>query len=122
MTPPLALIVEDNVELASLFTRAIEAAGFTAEVCHDGETAINKIATITPTIALIDLHLPQISGEAVIRAIQASPNLQNTHIIIASADARMVEALRDQVDLALLKPVNFSQLRALATRLKSQIQ
>ena len=40
-----------------------------------------------PDLILLDLHLPDISGEQVLRELQADPRLQRTPVIILSADA-----------------------------------
>ena len=41
-------------------------------------------------------------------------------IIITTADARMGDAYREQVDFVLIKPISFVQLRDLTKRLKPQ--
>lgn len=122
MDKPVALVVEDTIELAEIFTRAIETAGFSVETCYTGEDALTKLAEIVPDIALIDLHLPHISGEKIVDTIIADSRFKQTRVIVASADARLAESLRDKVDLVLVKPVNFIQLRELATRLNPQSQ
>ena len=40
-----------------------------------------------PDLVLLDLHLPDISGEDVLHGLRQEPALQNTPVIIISADA-----------------------------------
>jgi CheY-like chemotaxis protein len=40
-----------------------------------------------PDLILADLHLPDMSGEDVVREIQSDPALQRTPIVVVSADA-----------------------------------
>lgn len=120
MNNPLALIIEDTVELARLFARAIEMAGFDVMISHNAEDAIKILATCTPDLALIDLYLPDLSGEAVIQTICLNPRLSETYVIVTSADVRRARSLSDLVDLVLPKPVNFAQLRDIAKRHSQQ--
>jgi len=58
-----------------------------------------------PDIAVIDLIMPEVSGQEVCRAIRADPRLSQTRILVLSAaeDARMVAAECD-ADGAITKP------------------
>jgi hypothetical protein len=47
--------------------------------------------------------------------------LSKTLVILATADYRTAEDLRDEADLVLLKPISFKQLRDLTARFR-QIQ
>lgn len=120
MANPLALVIEDSPTIIEIFIGALEAASFTVEVCHDGQEALDRLAEVVPDVVVVDLHLPGLSGDEVIEEIAADRRLENTKIIIASADARMAEGLRDKADLVLIKPISFAQMRTLATRLNPQ--
>ena len=113
----LALIVEDNERLAEIFAEAIRHAEFRPEIVNNGRLAIERLQVIVPAIILLDMHLPEASGEDVIRAIKADSRLDETVVFLATADAVMAESWRNEVDLVLLKPISFSQLRDLAKRL-----
>ena len=69
-----------------------------------------------PDVILLDLHLPDISGERVLRELHADPELQRTPVIILSADATpgQVERLVAAGARAYLtKPLDVRQLLAL---------
>lgn len=93
-------------------------AGFDTTIEYDGQAAIEKLATIVPSVLVLDLHLPSVSGEAILRQIQGDDRFAHTRIIVASADPNWAEKLRDDVDLILEKPISFEQLRDLAIRLR----
>jgi CheY-like chemotaxis protein len=114
---PLALIVEDDIDLSIIFAGALEAAGFDTEVIMDGKEAAQRLSTATPDVVVLDMHLPHVSGEELLERIHADDRLANTRVLVTTADARMAETLHDQADLVLVKPVSFSQLRDLAARL-----
>lgn len=115
---PIALIVEDDDKLAEIFSEAVKAAGFEAVVAVDGRSALDLLPSITPTLILLDLHLPHISGSDVLAAIRQEAHLQNSIIMLTTADAWLAETLRPEVDFVLLKPISFVQLRHLAGRLR----
>ncbi len=117
MSKPLALIVEDNIDLAAILASALQTTGFEVETIHDGAKALARLAEIVPALVILDLHLPHLSGANALRQIQSDRRLLNTRVVIATADAAMADELRDKADLVLLKPVSIGQIRELATRL-----
>ena len=119
MTERSALIIEDNNELAIIFSQALQAAGFTTGIIRDGGQALAWLAITKPDVVVLDLHLPHVSGREILRQIRADERLAGIRVIVATADSRVNQALRDQADLVLIKPVSFRQLRDLAERLIS---
>jgi two-component system cell cycle response regulator DivK len=117
MSDLFALIVEDETDLAIIFSKALQEAGFETQIVRAGDTALMWLSSTTPQIVVLDLHLPRVSGKEVLEQIRADERLTETKVIIATADPRMAETLQDQADLVLLKPIGFSQLRDLASRL-----
>jgi len=117
MSNLFALIVEDETDLAIIFSKALQEAGFETQIVRAGDTALMWLSSTTPQIVVLDLHLPRVSGEEVLGQIRADERLSATKVIIATADPRMAETLQDKADLVLLKPIGFSQLRDLASRL-----
>jgi two-component system cell cycle response regulator DivK len=113
----VALIIEDDERLAMIYAEALRSAGFEPEIIQDGRTAQTRLQEIIPTLILLDLHLPHISGDELLRQIRADARLQNSVVMLATADAIMAEGLRVDSDLVLLKPISFIQLRDLAARL-----
>lgn len=117
MTNLLALIIEDDKRQATIFGLALRN-DYEVEVIEDGGTALNRLAELSPTLVVLDLHLPGISGEQIFQYIRTQEHLAQTKVILATADAVLAESLSDQTDLVLLKPISVSQLRQLARRLR----
>jgi DNA-binding response OmpR family regulator len=115
---PLALIIEDDSDLASIFAEALQAAQFKTEIISDGAAAQSRLQEVLPQLVVLDLHLPRVSGEALLRQIRSTPALANVKVVIASADPITADMLSPESDLVLVKPVSYSQLRDLAQRLK----
>ena len=118
MNKPRALIIEDDEDLAIIFAEALQMAEFETEIAKDGQTALDKLAATQPIVIVLDLHLPYVSGEEILRRIRDDERLANVRIMIATADPLIAENLRNDVDLVLLKPISFNQIRDLAARLR----
>lgn len=118
---PLALIIEDDPDAAAIFSEALKAAKFNTEIVRSGDKALERLAVTQPAVVVLDMHLPHVAGPDILRHIRADPRLAKTQVMIATADPSMADALHDQADLVLLKPISFSQLRDLAKRLRTTI-
>lgn len=116
----LALIIEDDEDLASIFAEALRGVGFDVELVADGKAAQERLKNgAPPFLILLDMHLPHISGaDLLTNIIKKEDQFADTVVIITTADARMGEAYTDQVDFVMIKPISFVQLRDLTSRLK----
>ncbi len=113
---PLALIIEDHADQNIVFTTALKKAGYSTESILDGITAQKRLLEIAPQLIILDLHIPGVSGDALLEQIRNDPRLENALVILATADAALADVLQPQADLVLLKPISFAQLSELASR------
>jgi CheY-like chemotaxis protein len=117
MTKPLALIVEDDEHLSRIFAKSLSG-DFETEIASDGVTALMRLAQIKPTIVILDLNLPALGGKDILADIRSNPDLDGTRVILCTADARQADALQEQADIVMLKPVSPLQLREIAARFR----
>jgi CheY-like chemotaxis protein len=118
---PLALIIEDDDKLATIFTGALSMAGFETVFIANGRVALETLKEITPRLILLDLHLPEVSGDKILHAIRADERIKNAIVVLATADSSMADYLEDKSDFVLQKPISFLQLRDLAERIRKTI-
>jgi two-component system, cell cycle response regulator DivK len=120
----LALIIEDDEDLANIFAEALRGVDFEVEHVADGQVAQERLLTgIPPYLILLDMHIPHVSGaDLLTNIIRKDKRLAKTIVIITTADARMGEAYTEQADFVLIKPISFVQLRDLTSRLKPKDQ
>jgi DNA-binding response OmpR family regulator len=118
MRNPLALIIENDKKLAFIFAQALRLAEFEIEIVQDGSLALARLATITPELVVLDLHLPGLSGRDILQQIRSTPRLAQSRVIVTTADAAMADMVAGEADLALLKPIGPGQLRDFAARLR----
>jgi len=116
----LALIIEDDEDLASIFAEALRGIGFEVEHIADGRAAQERLKNgIPPFLILLDMHLPHVSGGDILtNIIKKEEHLAKTMVILTTADARMGETYSDMADFVMIKPISFVQLRDLTSRLK----
>ena len=110
-------VVEDDEDLALIFTEALQKANYQVETIRDGLSAQRRLLQIIPHIVVLDMHIPIVSGADILKQIRSDDRLKQTVIVIATADARLGEAYTDVADFVLIKPITFTQLRDLTARL-----
>jgi CheY-like chemotaxis protein len=116
----LALVIEDDEDLAQIFAEALRGVGFKVEILPNGQIAEERLRKGTvPYLILLDMHIPHISGaDLLTNIIKKDERLLKAIVIITTADARMGEAYTEQADFVMIKPISFIQLRDLTSRLK----
>jgi DNA-binding response OmpR family regulator len=117
MTKPLALIIEDDPQLSQIFSLSLRTE-FETETIIDGNTALARLAEVVPSVVVLDLNLPGTSGKNILSQIRGDKRLSTARVILATADALQANALSEEADVVLLKPISPVQLRELALRLR----
>lgn len=79
------LIVEDNYRTVKILAQALEEKGYQVDKAYDGEEAIAKLKQRKYNFVSLDLKLPRIGGEEVLRFIRTTPELADTYVIIVSS-------------------------------------
>jgi DNA-binding response OmpR family regulator len=77
-------LAEDDPLMSRMYERAFKAAGFDLKMTFDGEEAINSLKTIKPepTIAVLDIMMPKLSGFDVLRFMKATENLKSVPVVL----------------------------------------
>ena len=68
---PTILIVEDNLSFATDLKTYLLDYGFEIEIVTTGETAIETIVQLNPTIVLLDLMLPHTGGLEICKQVRS---------------------------------------------------
>ncbi len=66
------VIVDDNVSLADIYKTRLELLGYKCFVAHDGEVALQLIEKERPNLVLLDLMVPKVAGDEVLKRMRAS--------------------------------------------------
>ena len=81
-----ALIVEDDPTLSEQLARALQDAGFVADIAHDGEQGEFLGATESYDVAILDLGLPGLPGIEVLTRWRAQGVAMPVLILTARGD------------------------------------
>jgi signal transduction histidine kinase/CheY-like chemotaxis protein len=108
------LYVEDNLANIKLIEHVLD---YRQDVhlitAMQGRLGIELALQHRPELILLDLHLPDIGGEAVLRELRANPDTSTTPIIVLSADAtdgQQARLLAVGATAYLTKPIDVRQL------------
>lgn len=71
--PLRVLVADDNRDAADTLTDLLRLDGHVVETVYDGVSAVERFATFSPALALLDIGLPGLSGHDVARAIRKGP-------------------------------------------------
>ncbi|WP_062228577.1 response regulator [Aureimonas frigidaquae] len=107
------LLVEDDPDLARWLKKSLEQLGFFVEWEEDGHMAKRRLGIDTFDAVVLDLGLPSLGGEAVLRARRSADD--PTPVIVVTARdglADRVSLLRDGADDFLGKPFAIEELEA----------
>jgi signal transduction histidine kinase/ActR/RegA family two-component response regulator len=108
------LVVDDNEDAGELLGFMLEQEGFEAVIVSDGPAAIRAATSIAPSVVILDIGLPGMSGYEVAAKLRESAQFSDTAIIALSGwgspeDKR--RAMDAGFDLHLTKPVFVEDLR-----------
>jgi two-component system cell cycle response regulator DivK len=81
------LIVEDNELNMKLFNDLLEAYGYLTIKTMSGQDAMSLARAHRPDVILMDIQLPEISGEDIIEWMKSDPELRSIPIIAVTAFA-----------------------------------
>lgn len=108
------LYVEDNLSNVKLVERVISRRPeVTLMVAMLGGLALELAREHRPSLVLLDLHLPDMSGEEVLRRLLADPRTATTPVVVLSADATAGQVQRLRAEGAadyLTKPFDIPRL------------
>jgi DNA-binding response OmpR family regulator len=110
---PLILVVEDHPDTQAAVAAYLEQRGFDVEVASNGDDAMQLLRKKRPDLVFLDLSLPNISGYDVCEQIRTDVALQETGILMTSAQSsRAVEAfcIEAGADAFLPKPFEVEQI------------
>jgi len=134
MSHPAVLYVEDDPNDMRLMRYAWARVGVRnpLQIAIDGEEAVrylcgtgrygNRTVHPMPSLLLVDLKLPKMSGFDVLRWLRSQPTLQTMRVIALSSSrlpSDMSSARALWVDAYLVKPILFDEWVALVDSLKA---
>ena len=114
MADDYVLVIDDDDDILTLITDALLSLGVEARCARDGHKGLDLIRQQQPTLVILDLVMPQITGWDFIKKVRSDPSMQGVPIMVLtgfSVDERLKKSL-DAPDVHVLqKPDSFVELR-----------
>jgi two-component system, OmpR family, phosphate regulon response regulator PhoB len=83
--PDLVLVVDDEEDIRRLVGFNLTEAGFRVESVETGEAALAEAVKSKPSVVVLDLMLPDLSGMEVCRRLRADPECADAAILMLTA-------------------------------------
>jgi two-component system, response regulator len=117
------LLVEDNPMDAELAIHALKKHRLANRIIHvtDGQAALDHFsrggrdAAVPPTLVLLDLKLPKVSGIEVLRQLRADERTSQVPVVVltsSSEDRDVMETYNLGANSYIVKPVEFENFSA----------
>lgn len=81
----VVLVADDDADIRDLVAFKLEQAGFEVISVEDGQTALEQAQSRNPTLAVLDVSMPGLSGIDVCRMLRADPATAGMLIIMLTA-------------------------------------
>jgi signal transduction histidine kinase len=114
------LVVDDNIDAAQTLQLLLEAGGHQVAVAHTAMAALELAQSTSPELCLLDIGLPDLSGNDLARGLRALPATAHATLVAVTGYGRRED--REQSSLAgfdhyFVKPVDMQKLLALIATL-----
>lgn len=92
------VIVEDNASLADIYKTRLEILGYVCFVAYEGLQALSLIEKERPSLVLLDLMLPKLAGDQILKVMRSTDWGKNIKVLIISNinEADAPAGIRDQ--------------------------
>jgi two-component system phosphate regulon response regulator PhoB len=87
------LVVEDEADVLDLLLINLRAAGFTVVAVEDGAQALVKARSESPSLIILDLMLPKMSGLEICKVLKSEAATRNIPVIMLTAKAEEVDKI-----------------------------
>lgn len=117
----IALVAEDDEQIAHLLRFILEREGYEVHAAHDGRVALELIGRLAPpAVVTLDVMLPHADGYELLGKIRAQPGWAAVPVLLLTARSQekdIVRALDAGASDYLVKPFKPDELRARIRRL-----
>lgn len=92
------LVFEDDALLAGMYQRMLERAGHQVVIVTDGQEGLDKVASLSPAVILMDIMMPKLNGLQALKTLKSDPATASIPVVVMTA---MKQAYSESEVLAL---------------------
>jgi two-component system KDP operon response regulator KdpE len=111
---PLALVVDDEVQIRRFLRAGLELDGFAVEEAENGGEALRWTTLRSPDLVILDLGLPDMDGSEVLERLRGWSTVPVIALSVRSNEAEKVRLLNKGADDYIVKPFGMAELLARA--------
>ncbi len=93
------LVVEDDVSAQDLYQVLLEVEGCEVVRALDGDEALEKIQALIPQLVILDLMMPNLDGEEVLRQMKMDSRLARIPVVVVTGKHEAVERMEEQLGI-----------------------
>ncbi|HRL94622.1 MAG TPA: response regulator [Pseudomonas sp.] len=112
--------VEDNPASQFLVRKALSDLA-EVHVASNGRVALERILATPPDLLLLDFHLPDMDGEALLRELRRHAQTRELPVVVLTAAAEAARLAMLDCQGLLAKPINLDELRGLVSALLHEV-
>ncbi len=91
---PTVVLIDDSEALLVMTQAVLEEAGFAVRTCATGEEGLDELIAEPPDVALVDVSLPDLSGDQIVERAKRRPELAGVQFLLYSGrETAELEAL-----------------------------
>ncbi len=79
---PKIAIVEDDQAISQMYRFKFEAEGYEVQTAENGQVGLQLVESMKPDIILLDLMMPEMTGDQMLTRLRATPWGKNIKVII----------------------------------------
>ncbi|HWQ76903.1 MAG TPA: response regulator transcription factor [Syntrophomonas sp.] len=110
--PKTILVVDDEIKITEVVKAYLENAGYQAACAYNGAQAMEAFERLSPLLVILDLMLPDMTGEEICRMIRKKSRVPIIMLTAKVEDEDIINGLRIGADDYLTKPFSPKQLMA----------
>jgi twitching motility two-component system response regulator PilH len=114
------LVADDSPTELRLVLSALHDEGYQTMTATNGEEAIFKAETASPTLAILDVVMPKKNGYQVTRHLKTSPLTKNIKVLLLSSKNKDIDkfwGIKQGADEYITKPFDLQTLLSTVARL-----
>lgn len=120
INPVSLMIVDDNLDAARSLAALLEAVGHKVTVCENARTALESIIQDVPQVFILDIGLPDIDGNELVRRLRANPATSDAVMIALTGYGQEHDRIRSKAagfNHHFVKPINTFELASILSKL-----
>jgi CheY-like chemotaxis protein len=111
MSDNAILVIDDDLAILDMIAELLGYEGYQVVTCSSGSDALLRAKNQAPTLILLDLMMPEMSGWQVIAALRSTPQTRSIPVVLLSARRDLPTTAKELgIEHFLEKPFDLDEL------------